>query len=220
MKYKNQNKILITGSNGSGTTFLCSLLHHLGFDSGYDEDEFKKDFMKKRGKGVEYLTDKKKLKPLYSLRKEKGFDDSPRLIKKPYAPNWAEDKKNLLSKNSITIFDFVNEFGWKIDYLIITIRNFEHMLAANKRDGLVSRKKQISPKFVNEELTKKWVYSGFYTTVQIAEQNETPYCIISFPKMVENPKYLYNKLKFLFCDFETFLKVYSDLVDINMVHFK
>lgn len=192
MRYKHQQKIMITGSPGSGTSFLCKLLHYCGLNSGYDEEEFGKEAMVERGKGAEYLTDKKKLREL-RLNRKNGYDNSPFLIKKPFMPNWVDDGV-LGNPESKTVFEFAREYGWEIDYLIVSIRDFDNSLVANRRHDQLTRGK-IRDKFEDDLKTKLWTYDGLVRTMSQAASENIPYSLISFPRLIDDMGYAYSKLK-------------------------
>jgi hypothetical protein len=218
MKYEHKSKVFITGSNASGTSFMCLLLHYLGLDCGYGEEEFNKEMMKDRGKGVEYLTDKYILRELHSSR-ERGYDISPLLIKKPFMPNWDEDKQ-LKDPESKTVFDFAREYNWDIKYIVITIRKFDNFLKAIRRSEILTRH-EIRDKFKDDVTTSRWVQNGLYRVVEEIASKDIPFSLVSFPKLTEDPDYLYSKIEpIIDKSYEDFLPIYNKLVRPELVHVK
>jgi len=76
------SKILITGPNRTGTTFLVHLFHNLGFDTGFTNQELEKYFNRKLN-GLEWMSDASYI-PGFKSNIKRGKDTSPEVIKEPF----------------------------------------------------------------------------------------------------------------------------------------
>lgn len=219
MKYRSQNKLLVTGPPSSGTTFMTNLLHHCGFDSGFSEGHFITDEpLVSRGKGLEFLTGDTRKE--FRRKREQGEDISPYLIKKPIVPIHENQESNSpLLPGASTILDRIRDYGWIIDQVVITIRQFDDFYEAACRHDLVTRDR-VRLKFEDRKEAERWVSFGLYSLIEELARREIPYSILSFPKCAFDSSYTYRRLEFLDMPQDQFMKIFQNIADPERVHIK
>ena len=175
MNYDNHSKILIAGPTGTGTTFLLGLLHNLDFYTGYSDDQVA-NIMKGRGKGLEYVRANPTRKPWLEAR-EKGRDISPHVIKQPIQDYGDDGGTGLICD----ILDIVDENGWNVEHLFVTIRNLTSVVESVERrmktGDMVMFKLNGSPAKRQRELLAA---EGFYKLMCKLAVRDHPYTVIEF----------------------------------------
>lgn len=175
-------RIFISGTGRAGTTFLVQLLTDLGLDTGYsrkraaeDTGESAEGFFATARAGVE--------RDIFAA-------DNPLIVKSPYLCDHVDD---------------LLKAGIGISHIIIPVRNL-HDAAESRR-------------FVQRETTGNSngdsVAGGLWDTsdaqsqeavlamklarlIEAATRNEIPLTLLSFPRLVRDSDYTYEKLAFLF----------------------
>jgi hypothetical protein len=217
MKFAHRRKVLVTGPPSSGTTAMTLLLHALGIDGGFNADELSSKQIAVKGKGLEYITGTTRRQ----LRQDRnsGQDNSPRLIKKPIVPVHENNASNgAILGGATTVLDRVQNFGWEIEHVVVTVRKFEDFLEAARLHDTHTRSR-VRLKFADTRETERWVGYGFYRTIQQLEADETPYSVVEYPKFSANARYCFDKLQpMLTCSFEEFERVHFELMSPDKAH--
>lgn len=175
VNYDYHRKIIITGLGASGTTYTATLLHHLGFETGFSDkyiNEHPK--MREMGKGMEWLIGKQ-LERFHEERHE-GVDSSPQVIKQPYSVRFG------------SIIRAAQAYGWRIDALIICIR---------EKNAFLERHYKWSEDMSNESqaLTMATVGRRLYQMLHDASTIEIDNVImLEFPRSVRDPEYTARQL--------------------------
>lgn len=190
-----RSHILISGTGRAGTTFLVQLLKELGLDTGEG------DYFENCCAGLEH-----------DLREE----NAPFIVKSPFLCNQLD--------NIITNFDV------SIKHLIIPVRDL--FSAAQSRRDVQMRALQNNPIMRDVpgglwgtddpakqefELTK-----NFYNLIQVASQHEIPITFLNFPRIVNDPKYLRDKLIPIFGRYklrrQRFYSAFNKISKPSLVH--
>ena len=223
MEYKSKTKILIAGPTGTGTTFLLGLLHQLGFDTGFSDDVVT-NVITGRGKGLEYIRGNPTRKP-WLAAKEEGKDISPLVIKHPIQDYGDDGGTGVIGD----VLDVVDENGWGVKHLFVTVRNLTSVVESVERrmkvgDMVMFKVRGDEAKRQRELLSAE----GFYNMACKLATREHPYTLIEFPKSVDDPEYCYNRLKPLLfprkgecrVDIESFKTVHAEVAQKDMVHIR
>jgi len=217
MEYHSQGKILIAGPTGTGTTFLLGLLHRLGFDTGFDDETVTK-VVTGRGKGLEYTRGKATRKPWLAAR-DQGKDISPQVIKQPIQ-DYGDDGGTGVTGD---VLDTVNENGWVVQHLLLTVRNLTSVVESVERrmktgDMVMFKVKGDEAKRQRELLAAE----GFYKLACKLAAHEYPYTLIEFPRSVEDPEYCFRKLKPVLNSiaYPDFMEIHAETARKDMVHVK
>ena len=182
------NHIIISGAGRSGTTFLVEYLNEIGFDTHLRKD----------------LKNNTKL----DINSNAGYEDYPlpsKLTSLPYVIKspWI----------SFEIEQLANQENFHIDCIILPIRDLVEssvsrvtleMQAIHKKAEWMS---ELNKSFDTwGETSGGVVYSlnpidqarilatAFFNIVEYATSHEIPLIFLSFPRIVEDPEYLYKKL--------------------------
>ena len=189
MEYKYRSKILIAGPTGTGTTFLLGLMHHMGFDTGYDNETVDK-IVSGRGKGLEYVRANPTRKPWLDSR-EQGLDISPHVIKQPIQ-DYGDDGGTGEICDAV---DIAAENGWDIQHMFLTVRSLTSVVESVERrmqtgDMVLFKIKGDGAKRQRELLAAE----GFYKLMCKVAAGEIPHTVIEFPKTVDDPSYCGRQL--------------------------
>lgn len=217
MRYRHRSKILIAGPTGTGTTFLAGLLHHLGFDTGFDTETVRK-VSSGRGKGLEFTRGNPTRKPWLESRAQ-GFDISPKVIKQPIQDYGDDGGTGVIGD----VLDTADENGWAITHLFVTVRNLNSMIESVERrmktgDMVMFKVKGDEAKRQRELLAAE----GFYKMACKLAVRDIPYTLIEFPTSVEDPEYCFRRLKPILYDHskKTFMEAHAEVARKDMVHIK
>ena len=188
--------IIISGTGRAGTTFLVQLLTRLGFETGFANVEGAID--PNCNAGMEW-----------DLRKP----DAPYIVKSP----WLCDYLDVLMEQT----DMV------IDHAIIPVRDL--FAAAESRRNVVQRSKSDLPP--SQILGGLWhtdrgaeqeaiLSFQFYKLIHTLVKREIPTTFLHFPRLVHDPEYLYDKLRFLLnqIPFDRFLSEFTATARPDLVH--
>jgi hypothetical protein len=215
--YSCKRKILVTGPNASGTSFVALLLARLGHDSGFDDKYFAETVEGEKGKGVEFLTYRPTLRKHRRHWNQKRMDISPRLIKKPINPRW-EDQENLENPRISNVITFVDRFGWEVDHIILTIRDLDSWKKASVRHDTLHRP-EVRPKFQDKHNPEQWMGYGWTKTYTQILERGYPHSVLLFPKCIDNAEYCFEALKpVVIVHKEKFMEIHSQIADPSRVH--
>jgi hypothetical protein len=212
--------VVVTGTGRSGTTFLVELLTHLGLDTGFNPDELEVKKDKIANAGLEVALGQKEL---------------PYIVKSPWFCDYA---KEMLGRSDI-----------KINHVFIPIRDV-HQAAESRRDVhrknlekesfmrrltkelkyLIrpSKRKQTSEfaggLWHTQSLKKgdqeSALLNQFYRLMLVLSEVEIPVTLMKYPEIVEQPAYLYERLKPVLesISYDRFHTVYQKTVRRDLVH--
>ena len=190
-----RNHVVISGTGRAGTTFLIQLLTNLGLDTGYQPDQIELSVLCRAG-----------------LELDIRAPTAPYIIKNPHICDLAEE---------------VLASSVRIDHAIIPVRQFE--AAAASRIHV--------QKLTTGSADGKAVWGGLWDTdkaddqlhvlrvkftrlIEVLVRHDIPITFLSYPRLVRDPDYLYNKLKFLLRDIDliTFRSAFDELVRPDWIH--
>lgn len=187
-------KTLITGTGRCGTSFLMHLLTELGQNTGYTKEEAHNAIRRHKGlnAGIEHSAKSKRWK-------------KSSIVKSPFFA-------------SIENLELVID---EISHVIIPIRNLE--ASAKSRAKANENVWHSYGGFVDdcETIEQQQDYNAklIYNLVEYLEQKGISYEFIHFPRMVQDPQYLYNKLlKRFSLSWITFYEVFNKIADPSKVH--
>ena len=191
-------KVFITGPTRSGTTFLLSLFHHMGFYTGYSDREVFAAKNKAVSAGLEYIMD----------RKAAGV--YPYVIKHP--ASWI---------GGPSVFDIIDKYDLTVQHMIVTTREHEALVKSNVEFIRLQqgKKREDRSTQIEKEIRKTMpaVQSELFAKI---EERETPYTVIEFPRMVQDREYLFDALKHIRkVTREKFDTAFDLMADKNKVHY-
>ena len=177
-------KIFITGTGRSGTTFLMRLLILLDYDT-----EFTKENFTKEKEGNKIIIHKNCNSGL-----ESTHDTNNYILKSPFFIDQIEEIYN----------------KYKIKKVIMPIRNFRDSALSrvkhrNESGGLWNAHD------LNSQI-EKYIYS-FITYLHLMTTYDIDTLFLSFDKMVTSKKYLFEKLNFLLQEKNINFEKFSDAYD-------
>lgn len=188
-----RHHVLISGTGRTGTTFLVQLLTQLGLDTGFRKANQR--IYPGANAGMEL-----------SLRRP----DVPYIVK------------------SFRIREFnqvLDEGDVVIDHAIIPVRD---LFAAAESRREVSRRAEPGQAKVagglwgttDPEEQEDVLVLRLYELIHILAKHEVPTTFLNFPRLVQEPDYLYRTLDFLLgsIDYETFGEAFAMLARPDLVH--
>ncbi|HHY85893.1 MAG TPA: hypothetical protein GYA07_10250 [Verrucomicrobia bacterium] len=185
--------VIISGTGRAGTTFLVQLFTVLGLDTGYSDPQAK--VFARSNAGMEWNIQR---------------DDAPYIVK---SPELCERLEEALQNPEIVV-----------EHALVPMRD---LFSAAESRRAVARKG--SPKFLvprgllrirkpdeQETVLAHRLYSLMYTLAR----HDIPLTLLFFPRFVNDPEYLYGKVRFLIPDtsYETFKKGFDAVSRPDMVH--
>jgi len=189
-----KNKILITGTGRSGTSLLVKLFSHLHMETGFSPGQSNGINNVKCNAGLE-------IKDL--TRKD------VRIFK---APHFAINIKNILKEKE-----------GEIQHVIVPIRDLDLSVKSRERiggdgykaGGFFYCKNFQEQKKMNAEL----IYNLFYNL----SLTSIGYTLLPFPLFAKNSNIIYNRLKWLFeeydISFSNYNSVFDKVVDLSKINF-
>lgn len=200
-----QGRILITGTGRAGSTFLVVLLTHLGLDTGFTLESV----------GVEGGTPSN---PKFFPAARAGLEwdirakDAPRVVKSPHFCDHADE---------------VLASGIRIEHAIIPIRQFEAAAASR----IHVHQEAVSRGEVNAVPGGLWgtgsadrqaavLRHKFTNLIEALVRHDVPITFLWYPKLVQDPDYLFGKLRFLLprTEIARFRPVHSMVARPDWVH--
>ena len=188
-----KHHMIISGTGRAGTTFLVQLLTELGFDTGF-----------KKGKSVD---------PNSHAGMELDIRDpnAPYVIKSPWLCDYLDD---VLENGDIVV-----------DQAIVPMRDL-YAAAQSRRE--VTRKAQSGNSEVpgglwhtkNPEDQETILVTQLYKLFFALAKHNVPLVLLLFPRLVKDPKYLYQKIGFLLGDikYDRFLEAFQSISRPELVH--
>ncbi|MEO6995502.1 MAG: hypothetical protein ABI273_18000 [Lacunisphaera sp.] len=158
-------KIIITGTGRAGTTLLVRLLTELGLDTGYNRENWRKDFDEHCAAGLEHnIVD----------------DNSPRIIKNPAL---CATLPSLLAQGTVSV-----------EHAIIPIRALDEAAQSRIRiggggsipGGLMGTTQATAQKAVLAE--------NFHELVHALTLHDIPHTFLDFPRFALDVRYAWKKL--------------------------
>lgn len=191
------HKVIITGPGRSGTTLIMQLLTELGFDTGFDPSAMNISAISHAGL-------------------EQGLFTEPHR-KAPLTPNYII-KSPLISDNLVLGCE---RGDLVVDHVYIPIRPLEQVARSRAR---VSALEAGHPGGLDAGLDVQAQMDrsarSLYKLISTVARFDLPHTLIDFPRLTEDPGYLYDKLAYLCAgvDYERFCAVFSRRVDARLVH--
>lgn len=196
---KKGSKIIIAGTGRAGTSVLIQLLTNLGFNTGYSVNEAAMSINKHENlnAGIEH-----------------GFDGD------------RTDRSYIIKNPNLSFISNLKKFKYGIDHVYIPIRD---LISSAKSRELMSKIAWqgyggLTCAEPSAENQMKHNAMLIYNLVDHLESNGIPYSFISFPKLVEAPNYLFNKLSLLMqqksIDYSKFKGEFDNIMKIDKVRFK
>jgi len=190
-----RSHVVITGTGRAGTTFLIQLLTNLGLDTGYRADEIALSPLARAG-----------------LELDIRAPTAPYIVKNPHICDLAEE---------------VLASSVRIEHAIIPVRQFEaaaasraHVqeLTTGSRDGKTVWGGLWATEKAEDQLGV--LREKFTRLIEVLVRHDIPITILSYPRLVRDPDYLYNKLHFLLgaIDQTTFRTAFDALVRPDWIH--
>ncbi|WP_439501963.1 hypothetical protein [Aminobacter ciceronei] len=192
-------RIVITGTGRAGTTLLVQLLTHLGEDTGFTPDLSRGYFEKARA-GLEW-----------------HISDHPNLPRVIKGPHFCDQIDEILS------------LGITIEHVIIPVRNFADAAASRRHvqhETIGSVNGWSTPgglwgtdRGADQEAV---IRQKFTTLMESLVRNDIPATFIAFPRLTEEPDYLFGKLLYAFphLNRDAFHKAFKAVVRPEIVHQK
>lgn len=203
-----RNHIVISGTGRAGTTFLVELFTHLGLDTGFTADELAMRKDKHACAGLEH-----------DIRKP----SSPHVVKTPHFCDIAEQ---ILAREDIVI-----------EHVIIPVRDVYAAAESRRRVRAAAQAQESILTRMAKSFRPRRDPGGLWHTAKGHEQEfillqqfykltfalsgtNTPVTLLRFPRLVNDPQYLYEKLKPMLgeIDLEQFSAVFERTSDPKLVH--
>ena len=187
---------IITGTGRAGTTFLVQLLTALHLETGFSSND--ESVYANCDAGMEW---------------DPRNADAPYFVKDPclcdYLDEWLEADDVI------------------IDHAIIPMRDL--FAAAESRRDVVRRSNSSLPPneipgglwhTTEPEKQEAVLTAQLYKIVEAIAKRDIPVTFLYFPRLVEDPRYLYEKLRFLLGNigYAEFLEVFHRIVKPELVH--
>lgn len=191
------NKIVITGPGRSGTTFLMLLLGELGFDIGQRD----------------------KISPLNGVS-HAGLEQGLHKFAHKNAP--LTDAYVIKSPLLYETLDAAMARGDLIvDQIYIPLREIDDIVASRARVASIDR--SLPGAFdhaTSAEEQRNQVGIALFQLMNVVAKYDIPHTIMAFPRLVNDPEYLYKKLEYLCADisYARFLEAFNAVANPELVH--
>lgn len=191
------HKVIVTGPGRSGTTLIMQLLTELGFDTGFTSESMKVSAISHAG--LE--------QGLFTARHRQPSLTPNYIIKSPFICDHLAlgcERKDLV-----------------VDHVYIPIRSLDHVVKSRARvSGIEANHPGGLEQGLDLEAQKNRTARSVYTLMDTIAAYDLPHSFIAFPRLVKDPRYLYEKLSFLCSglDYDVFLRVFDRVVDSGLVH--
>ena len=191
------HKVIITGPGRSGTTLIMQLLTELGFDTGFVRQSMQISDISQAGL-------------------EQGLFTKPHR-KAPLTPNYII--KNPLISDNLALG--CERGDLVVDHVYIPIRALDQVVRSRAR---VSELEADHPggfePGMDMEAQIARTARSLYTLLDTIARYDLPHSFLAFPRLTEDPRYLYDKLDFL-CSgikYDKFSRAFDALVDPALIH--
>lgn len=190
-----KHHILISGTGRAGTTFLVQLLTELGMNTGFSSSS----------SGIHPDC-------------HAGMEHSPECLLNGVAPYVV--KSPGLSEKLDLILETTSV---KIDLLIISVRDLFSAAESRRRVASISKNPKAPGGLwgTKKPRSQEAVLAGkFYRLVYTAVKYQIPTVYLYFPRIVNDPEYLYEKIRpaLLDTDYATFLRAFEMVSRPELVH--
>lgn len=193
MESKKKKHVVISGVGRSGTTFLIHLLTKLGLKTGFKPDRVALHINKESNAGMEN-----------NVRSHLA----PYIVKDPIMCDYIEE---IAESDEIVL-----------EHVYVPMRNLSD--AAKSRINISNKSTPGNPipggmwKTKNPEDQEHKLATQLYKLLVGLGRMDTPVTFLHFPKIVKDPKYLYEKLEYLVSDidYDTFEKVFNEVANPSM----
>lgn len=190
-------KVIIGGTGRSGTTFIIQMLTEMGMETGFDMDNIQRHLYKDKRAGMEF-----RIQFSGTLKKAREYfnKEVPQIIK---SPTMSLFLKLLLDLKVI-----------KVAHVIIPVRSMLEVVKSREDNDLqwIYTKK--------DDLSQK-IFSGYVlgSIIEACVLHNIPYTTMSFPEIVNDREYCFNKLRLVFehLDKERFDKAFTKLSKPKMI---
>lgn len=178
--------ILIGGSPRTGTTLMLALMHGCGYDTGYQNRDWRK-YKREQTNGMEYIQDKN----------FRAFGKVPYVVKHP-------------TIDGKTVLHYTKNHKWEIDHLIFCIREVEDSVQSmikfqvNRQHWNHKRRQFYQQQMQDPKIRERYAQSlrvqiprdtqRFF--IEAAELTIDP-IIIRYPRYKKDFEYLKKKLGFI-----------------------
>ncbi len=201
---KLKKHVVITGTGRAGTTFLIELLTHLGLDTGFSPDNLNIDKTARAG-----------------LELDIRDENAPYIIKNPWFLDYADEvfaKKNIVIEHIFIPMREISEAAKSRSFVDKKARSQMDILrryfkkSSTIKGGLWHAKNQKDQEIV--------LLNKLFNFLLILSETFIPVTFLRFPKMVNDPEYLFEKLNPILTniDFERFSLVFSKIARPDLVH--
>lgn len=193
MKIKTRSHFIISGVGRSGTTFIVTLLTHLGLDTGFNASDIEDNIDKNSKGGLEFNILK---------------STCPYIVKSPWFCHHAE---TAIKNEEIDI-----------DHVLIPIREL-YSSAESRRQaaekGSIKGGLWDTTSFergAQEAVLAEYMYGLIYTLTRY----NIPFSFVEFPNLINDPKYLYDELHMLVKNipFKKFLIAFNKTRHPHWIH--
>lgn len=195
-----RHHVIISGTGRAGTTFLVQLLTELGLDTGFPHAQAQ--LYRNANAGMEH-----------DIRNP---HNAPYIVKSPGLCDYLDE--------ALQGDDMI------IDHAIIPMRDL-YSAAQSRREvdskadpsldvvpgGLWPRMEKGLYASVNQE----WILAGkLYSLMYTLAKHDIPVMLLLFPRIVNDPEYLYQKLSFLLenISYNTFLEAFQAIRKPDLIH--
>ena len=191
-----RHHVIISGTGRTGTTFLVQLLTAAGLDTGFTDVA-------------------SAVSPHCNAGMERDIrqPDAPYVVKSP----WLCDHLD----------EVLNDRNIHIDHAIIPIRDLfsaaESRREVARKATAARRRKKVSGGLWHTELPEEQeavLANQLYKLLFALAKRNIPVTLLHYPRLVQEPEYLYRKLGFLMSGFSygKFLSVFNQVVRPDLVH--
>lgn len=193
-----RHHIIISGTGRAGTTFLVLLLTELGLDTGFAD-------------GQSYVLPNCNAGMELDIRQP----NAPYIVKSPWLCDYLDE--------TLQAGDIV------VDFAIIPMRDLYS--AAQSRRDVTNRSissLNVEPDDVpgglwhtkEPENQENILAIQLYKLIYSLAKYDVPLTLLSFPRLVNDPEYLYRKIEFVLggIDYDTFFKTFQIISQPKLVH--
>jgi hypothetical protein len=192
-----RHHVIITGTGRAGTTFLIQLFTELGMDTGFPE--IHSNVWLNCNAGMEL-----------DIRK----NDAPYIVKSPWICDYLDE---LLLGGKITI-----------DHAIVPVRDL-FSAAESRRDVTSRTDPELFPAdripgglwHTSEPIDQESILTmQVYKLIYAIARHEIPTTFLFFPRLVNEPLYLYKHLNFLLAgiSYDTYYKAFAKISHPELIH--
>jgi hypothetical protein len=192
--------LIITGTGRAGTTFLVQLLTALGLPTGFSGPEGQVFENSHAGMEIDLAT----------------HPDPPYIVKSPFL---CDSLDGLLTSGKITV-----------DHALVPVRSLfaaaESRRAVSRRDdaaGYIAQFGAVPGGLCGTQVPadqERILTERFYRLVHTLATHDVPHTFLTFPRIVQDARYLYSKLSPVLADldFATFEPVFQRVSRPELVH--